>query len=87
MEHWLRRCPRIYAMRQTMFGSPFPPIKVLNTAPERVLAISRATIQYAFGPKASATIIIIFVIIANTLCIASNETFFFKLKTRCMRFM
>ncbi len=44
MEHWLRRCPRLDATRQNIFGSPSPPLKVLTTNPERVLALARVTL-------------------------------------------
>ncbi len=44
IEHWLRRCPRLGATRQNIFGSPSPPLKVLNTDPERVLALARVTL-------------------------------------------
>ncbi len=33
IEHWLRRCPRLDATRQNIFGSPSPPLKVLTTDP------------------------------------------------------
>ncbi len=42
-EHWLRRCPRLDATRQNIFGRPSPPLKVLTTDPERVLALARVT--------------------------------------------
>ncbi len=44
IEHWLRRCPRLDATRQNIFGSPSPPLKVLTTDPERVLALARVTL-------------------------------------------
>ncbi len=44
IEHWLRRCPRLDATRQNIFGSPSPPLKVLTTEPERVLALARVTL-------------------------------------------
>ncbi len=44
IEHWLRRCPRLDATRQNIFGSPSPPLKVLATDPERVLALARVTL-------------------------------------------
>ncbi len=44
IEHWLRRCPRLDAARQNIFGSPSPPLKVLTTDPERVLALARKTL-------------------------------------------
>ncbi len=31
IEHWLRRCQRLDATRQNMFGSPSPTLKVLTT--------------------------------------------------------
>ncbi len=43
-EHWLRRCPRLDATRQNIFGSPSPPLKVLATDPERVLALTGVTL-------------------------------------------
>ncbi len=43
IEHWLRWCPRLDATRQNIYGSPSPPIKVLTTDPERVLALTRVT--------------------------------------------
>ncbi len=42
IEHWLRRCPRLDATKQNIFGNPSPPLKVLTTDPERVLALARA---------------------------------------------
>ncbi len=44
IKHWLRRCPRLDATRQNIFGSPFPPLKVLTIDPERVLALARVTL-------------------------------------------
>ncbi len=44
IEHWLRRCPRHDATRQNIFGSPSPPLKVLTTDTERVLALARVTL-------------------------------------------
>ncbi len=44
IEHWLRRCPRLDVTRQNIFGSPSPPLKVLTTDSERVLALARATL-------------------------------------------
>ncbi len=44
IEHWLRRCPRLDATRQNIFGSPSPPLKVPTTDPERVLALARVTL-------------------------------------------
>ncbi len=44
IEHWLRRCPRLDATRQNIFGSPSPPLEVLTTDPERVLALVRVTL-------------------------------------------
>ncbi len=44
IEHWLRRCPRLDATKQHIFGSPSPPLKVLTTDPERVLALARVTL-------------------------------------------
>ncbi len=44
IEHWLRRCPRLDKTRQNIVGSPSPPLKVLTTDPERVLALTRVTL-------------------------------------------
>ncbi len=44
IEHWLRRCHRLDATRQNIFGSPSPPLKVLTTDPEIVLALARVTL-------------------------------------------
>ncbi len=44
IEHWLRRCPRLDAPRQSIFGSPIPTLEVLTTNPERVLALARVTV-------------------------------------------
>ncbi len=44
IEHWLRRCTGLDATRQNIFGSPSPPLKVLTTDPERVLALARVTL-------------------------------------------
>ncbi len=44
IENWLRRSPRLEATRQNTFGSPSPPLKVLTTDPERVLALARVTL-------------------------------------------
>ncbi len=44
IEHWLRRCPRLDATRQNIFGSPSPPLKVHTTGLERVLALARVTL-------------------------------------------
>ncbi len=44
IEHWLRGYPRLGATRQNIFGSPPPPLKVLTTDPERVLALTRVTL-------------------------------------------
>ncbi len=44
IEQWLLRCPRLDAIRQNIFGSPSPPLKVLTTDPERVLALARVTL-------------------------------------------
>ncbi len=41
IEHWLRRCPRLDATRQNIYGSFSLPVKVLTTDPERVLALAR----------------------------------------------
>ncbi len=43
IEHWLRS-NRLDATRQNIFGSPSPPLKVLTTDPERVLALARVTL-------------------------------------------
>ncbi len=42
--HWLRRCPRLDATRQNIFGSLSPHLKVLITDSERVLAVARVTL-------------------------------------------
>ncbi len=44
IEHWLRRCPRLDATRQDIFGSPSPPLKVLTTDPERLLVLAKVTL-------------------------------------------
>ncbi len=44
IENWLRRCPRLDANRQNIFGSPSPPLTVLTIDPERVLALGRVTL-------------------------------------------
>ncbi len=43
LEHWLQRCPNLDVPRQHPFGSPSPPLGVLTTDPEKVLAFDRAT--------------------------------------------
>ncbi len=43
LEHWLQRCPNLVGLRQHTFGSPSPPLGVLTTDPEKVLALARAT--------------------------------------------
>ncbi len=43
LEHWLQRCPNLDVLRQHTFGSPSPPLGVLTTDPEKVLALARAT--------------------------------------------
>ncbi len=53
IEHWLRRCPRLDATRQNIFGSPSPPLKVLTTDSKRVLALARVTLGQTFGVEAS----------------------------------
>ncbi len=55
IEHWLWRFPRLDATRQNIFGSPSPPLKVLTTDPERVLALARVTLEKTFGAEASTT--------------------------------
>ncbi len=42
LEHWLQRCPNLDVLRQHTFG-PSPPLGVLMTEPETVLALARAT--------------------------------------------
>ncbi len=44
IEHWLRRCLRLDATRQNIFGSTSPLLKFLTTDPERVLALARVTL-------------------------------------------
>ncbi len=43
LEHWLQRWPNPDVLRQHTFGSPSPPIGVLTTDPEKVLALARLT--------------------------------------------
>ncbi len=43
LEHWLQRSPNLDVLRQHTFGSPSPPLGVLTTDPEEVLALARAT--------------------------------------------
>ncbi len=43
LEHWLQRCPNLDGLRQHTFGSPSPPLGVLTTDPETVLALAWAT--------------------------------------------
>ncbi len=43
LEHWLQRCQNLDVLRQHTFGSPSPPLGVLTTDPEKVLALARAT--------------------------------------------
>ncbi len=42
--YWLRNCSRLDATTQSTFGNPSPPLKVLTTDPERVLALARVTL-------------------------------------------
>ncbi len=42
-EHWPQWCPRLDATIQNIFGSPSPPLKVLTTDHERVLALAGLT--------------------------------------------
>ncbi len=44
IEHWLRRCPRLDAIRQIIFRNLSLPLKVLTTYPEMVLMLKRVTI-------------------------------------------
>ncbi len=44
IEHWLRRCPRLDATRQNIFGSPSPPLKILTTDPGRAFVLARVTL-------------------------------------------
>ncbi len=44
IEHWQRRCPRLNATRQNIFGSPSLPLKVVTTDPEWAPTLERATI-------------------------------------------
>ncbi len=55
IEHWLRRCLRLDAIRQNIFGSPSSPLLVLTTYPERVLALARVTLEKTLGAEASTT--------------------------------
>ncbi len=41
IEHWLRRCPRLDAIRQNRFGRLSPLLYVLTTDSERILARAR----------------------------------------------
>ncbi len=41
--HCAQRCPNLNVVRQHTFGSPLPPLGVLTTDPEIVLALARAT--------------------------------------------
>ncbi len=50
MKHWLQRCPNLDGLRQHTFGSPSPPLGVLTTDPEKVLAVARATFK-SFGRR------------------------------------
>ncbi len=43
IEQWLRRCLRLNATGKNILGSPSPPLSVLTTDPERVLALARVT--------------------------------------------
>ncbi len=43
LEHWLQRCPNLDGLRQHTFGGSSPPLGVLTTDPEKVLALARAT--------------------------------------------
>ncbi len=43
LEQWMQRCPNLDVLRQRTFGSPTPPLGVLTTDPEKVLALARAT--------------------------------------------
>ncbi len=43
IEHYLRRWARLGATRQNIFGNPSPPLKVLTTDRERVVALPRVT--------------------------------------------
>ncbi len=43
LEHWLQRCPNLDVLRLHTFKSPSPPLGVLTTDPEKVLALARAT--------------------------------------------
>ncbi len=44
IEHCLRRCPRLDATRHNICGSPSPPLKVLTTDHESLLALARVTL-------------------------------------------
>ncbi len=44
VEHWLQRCPYAVALRHRLFGYPFPPLSVLTTNPDSVLALARKTL-------------------------------------------
>ncbi len=43
LQHWLQRCLHLDVLRQHPFGSHSPPLGVLKTDPEKMLALARAT--------------------------------------------
>ncbi len=43
LEYWLQRCPNLDVLRQHTFDSPSPPLGVLTTDPEKVLAFATAS--------------------------------------------
>ncbi len=45
IKHWLRRCLRLDATNENIFASSSPPLKVLTTDPDRVLALARVTLR------------------------------------------
>ncbi len=43
LEQWLQRCPNLDILQQHTIGIPSPPLGVLTTDPEKMLALARAT--------------------------------------------
>ncbi len=43
VEHWLQIYRNLGVLRPHTFGYPLPPLGVLTTDPEKVLAVARAT--------------------------------------------
>ncbi len=44
VERWLQWHPNAVALRQQLFGEPFPPLSVLTINPDSVLALARKTL-------------------------------------------